>query len=135
MPTAQAFQSDALKLVGPDEEIAKCPPVVEEDYRGRFFFPMTAAADMFFLRFKIASQRAREKACSGAPRLGQPGRLPAVSRAVVCPENFLFGLWTIQPWRSSEGPKSLSGKAIKWTMKAFAGAPVTVVNNGELVNF
>jgi len=47
MPTPEAFQSDALKLVDQMKKLRNAP-VVEEDYRGPVLFSNDAAADMFY---------------------------------------------------------------------------------------
>src|SRR5882762_7005029 len=47
MPTPEAFQPDALKLVDQMKKLRNAP-VVEEDYRGPVLFSNDAAADMFY---------------------------------------------------------------------------------------
>jgi TldD protein len=127
MPTPEAFQSDALKLVDQMKQLREAP-VVEEDYRGPVLFSNDAAADMFFdlIALNVLGRR---------PGPGRPARtLGAFASSLksrVLPE---FLSVVDDPTIDAFGGKSLSG-SYKVDDEGVQVAPVTVVNNGQLENF
>ncbi len=127
MPTPDAFQSDALKLVEQMKQLREAP-VVEEDYRGPVLFSNDAAADMFFdlIAPNVLGRR---------PGPGRPARtLGAFASSLksrVLPE---FLSVVDDPTMDNFGGKSLSG-SYKVDDEGVQVAPVTVVSNGQLENF
>jgi TldD protein len=127
MPTPEAFQSDALKLVGQMKELREAP-VVEEDYRGPVLFSNDAAADMFFdlIAPNVLGRR---------PGPGRPARTTGAFasslKGRVLPD---FISVVDDPTLEKFAGQSLSG-SYKVDDEGVEVAPVTVVNNGELVNF
>jgi len=127
MPTPEAFQSDALKLVEQMKQLRDAP-VVEEDYRGPVLFSNDAAADMFFdlIAPNVIGRR---------PGTGRPARtLGAFASSLksrVLPE---FLSVVDDPTVDNFGGKSLSG-SYKVDDEGVQVAPVTVINNGQLQNF
>ena len=127
MPTPEAFQSDALKLVDQMKQLREAP-VVEEDYRGPVLFSNDAAADMFFdlIALNVLGRR---------PGPGRPARtLGAFASSLksrVLPE---FLSVVDDPTIDAFGGRSLSG-SYKVDDEGVQVAPVTVVNNGQLENF
>jgi TldD protein len=127
MPTPEAFQSDALKLVGQMKELREAP-VVEEDYRGPVLFSNDAAADMFFdlIAPNVLGRR---------PGPGRPARTTGAFasslKGRVLPD---FISVVDDPTLEKFAGQSLSG-SYKVDDEGVEVAPVTVVNNGELINF
>jgi len=127
MPTPEALQSDALKLVEQMKQLREAP-VVEEDYRGPVLFSNDAAADMFFdlIAPNILGRR---------PGLGRPartlGNFASSLKSRVLPE---FLSVVDDPTTEKFGGKSLSG-SYKIDDEGVQVTPVTVVNNGQLENF
>jgi len=127
IPTPEAFQSDALKLVGQMKELREAP-VVEEDYRGPVLFSNDAAADMFFdlIAPNVLGRR---------PGPGRPARTTGAFasslKGRVLPD---FISVVDDPTLEKFAGQSLSG-SYKVDDEGVEVAPVTVVNNGELVNF
>jgi TldD protein len=127
MPTPEALQSDALKLVDQMKQLREAP-VVEEDYRGPVLFSNDAAADMFFDLIAPNIRGLR-------PGPGRPARtLGAFASSLksrVLPE---FLSVVDDPTVDNFGGKSLSG-SYKVDDEGVQVAPVTVVNHGQLENF
>jgi TldD protein len=127
MPTPEAFQSDALKLVDQMKQLREAP-VVEEDYRGPVLFSNDAAADMFFdlIAPNVLGRR---------PGPGRPARTTGAFasslKGRVLPD---FISVVDDPTLEKFAGQSLSG-SYKVDDEGVEVAPVTVVNNGELVNF
>jgi hypothetical protein len=127
MPTPEAFQSDAVKLVEQMKQLREAP-VVEEDYRGPVLFSNDAAADMFFdlIAPNIVGRR---------PGTGRPARtlgsFASSLKSRVLPE---FLSVVDDPTVDNFAGKSLSG-SYKVDDEGVQVAPVTVVNNGQLENF
>ena len=127
MPTPEAFQSDALKLVDQMKQLRDAP-VVEEDYRGPVLFSNDAAADMFYdlIAPNVLGRR---------PGPGRPARtlgsFASSLKSRVLPD---FLSVVDDPTMEKFGGRSLSG-SYKVDDEGVQVAPVTVVNNGQLENF
>jgi TldD protein len=127
MPTPEVFQSDAVKLVDQMKQL-RDSPVVEEDYRGPVLFSNDAAADMFFdlIAPNVLGRR---------PGPGRPARTTGAFasslKGRVLPD---FLSVVDDPTIEKFGGQSLSG-SYKVDDEGVQVAPVTVVNNGELMNF
>ncbi len=127
MPTPDLFHSDALKLVEQMKKL-RAAPVVDEEYRGPVLFSNDAAADMFFdlIAPNVLGRRpapGRPARTTGAFASSLKGRvLPGFISVVDDPTLETF-----------EG-HSLGG-SYKVDDEGVRVAPVTVVNNGMLVNF
>ena len=127
MPTPEAFQSDALKLVDQMKKLRNAP-VVEEDYRGPVLFSNDAAADMFY--DLIAPNVLGKRPAPGRPAR-TTGSFASSFKSRVLPD---FLSVVDDPTVEKFGGQSLSG-SYKVDDEGVQVAPVTVVNNGELVNF
>ena len=127
MPTPEAFQSDALKLVDQMKQLRDAP-VVEEDYRGPVLFSNDAAADMFYdlIAPNVLGRR---------PGPGRPARtlgsFASSLKSRVLPD---FLSVVDDPTTEKFAGRSLSG-SYKVDDEGVQVAPVTVVNNGQLENF
>jgi TldD protein len=127
MPTPEQFHADALKLVDQMKQLRDAP-VADEDYRGPVLFSNDAAADMFFdlIAPNVLGRR---------PGPGRPARTTGAFsssfKSHVLPE---FISVVDDPTLETFGGHSLSG-SYKVDDEGVLVAPVTVVNNGELVNF
>jgi len=110
MPTPEAFQSDALKLVDQMKKLRNAP-VVEEDYRGPVLFSNDAAADMFY--DLIAPNVLGKRPAPGRP--ARTNRVVCQQFQEPCPADFLSVV--DDPTVEKFGGQSLSG-SYKWTMKA-----------------
>jgi PmbA/TldA metallopeptidase C-terminal domain len=127
MPTPEAFQSDAVNLVE-QMKILRDAPVVEEDYRGPVLFSNDAAADMFF--DLIAPNVLGRRPAPGRPAR-TTGAFASSLKGRVLPD---FISVVDDPTLEKFGGQSLSG-SYKVDDEGVQVSPVTVVNNGELVNF
>jgi hypothetical protein len=127
MPTPEAFQSDALKLVDQMKKLREAP-VVDEDYRGPVLFSNDAAADMFF--DLIAPNVLGKRPAPGRPAR-TTGAFASSLKGRVLPD---FISVVDDPTVEKFGGQSLSG-SYKVDDEGVQVAPVTVVNNGELMNF
>jgi TldD protein len=127
MPTPEKFQSDAVNLVE-QMKILRESPVVEEDYRGPVLFSNDAAADMFF--DLIAPNVLGRRPAPGRPAR-TTGAFASSFKSRVLPD---FMSVVDDPTLEKFGGQSLSG-SYKVDDEGVQVGPVTVVNNGELVNF
>jgi TldD protein len=127
MPTPEKFQSDAMTLVE-QMKILREAPVVEEDYRGPVLFSNDAAADMFF--DLIAPNVLGRRPAPGRPAR-TTGAFASSFKSRVLPD---FMSVVDDPTLEKFGGQSLSG-SYKVDDEGVQVGPVTVVNNGELVNF
>src|ERR1700730_8395698 len=127
MPTSEKFQSDAVNLVE-QMKILRESPVVEEDYRGPVLFSNDAAADMFF--DLIAPNVLGRRPAPGRPAR-TTGAFASSLKGRVLPD---FISVVDDPTLEKFGGQSLSG-SYKVDDEGVQVGPVTVVNNGELVNF
>jgi len=127
MPTPEKFQSDAVNLVQ-QMKILRESPVVEEDYRGPVLFSNDAAADMFF--DLIAPNVLGRRPAPGRPAR-TTGAFASSFKSRVLPD---FMSVVDDPTLEKFGGQSLSG-SYKVDDEGVQVGPVTVVNNGELVNF
>jgi TldD protein len=127
MPTPEKFQSDAVNLVE-QMKILRESPVVEEDYRGPVLFSNDAAADMFF--DLIAPNVLGRRPAPGRPAR-TTGAFASSLKGRVLPD---FISVVDDPTLEKFGGQSLSG-SYKVDDEGVQVGPVTVVNNGELVNF
>jgi TldD protein len=127
MPTPEKFQSDAVILVE-QMKILRESPVVEEDYRGPVLFSNDAAADMFF--DLIAPNVLGRRPAPGRPAR-TTGAFASSLKGRVLPD---FLSVVDDPTLEKFGGQSLSG-SYKVDDEGVQVGPVTVVNNGELVNF
>jgi hypothetical protein len=127
MPSPEIFQSDALKLVEQMKKLREAP-VVDEEYRGPVLFSNDAAADMFFdlIAPNVLGRR---------PAPGRPARTTGAF-ASSFKGRVLPGFLSVvdDPTLERFGGQSLNG-SYKVDDEGVRVAPVTVVNNGELVNF
>ena len=127
MPSPEVFQSDALQLVG-QMKILRESPVVDEDYRGPVLFSNDAAADMFF--DLIAPNVLGKRPAPGRPAR-TTGAFASSLKGRVLPD---FISVVDDPTVEKFGGQSLSG-SYRVDDEGVQVAPVTVVNNGELMNF
>jgi TldD protein len=127
MPAPEKFQSDAVNLVE-QMKILRESPVVEEDYRGPVLFSNDAAADMFF--DLIAPNVLGRRPAPGRPAR-TTGAFASSFKSRVLPD---FMSVVDDPTLEKFGGQSLSG-SYKVDDEGVQVGPVTVVNNGELVNF
>ena len=127
MPTPEAFQSDAVKLVDQMKKLREAP-VVDEDYRGPVLFSNDAAADMFF--DLIAPNVLGKRPAPGRPAR-TTGAFASSLKGRVLPD---FLSVVDDPTVEKFGGQSLSG-SYRVDDEGVQVAPVTVVNNGELMNF
>jgi TldD protein len=127
MPTPEAFQSNALHLVEQMKKLREAP-VVEEDYRGPVLFSNDAAADMFF--DLIAPNVLGRRPAPGRPAR-TTGAFASSFKGRVLPD---FISVVDDPTIETFGTQSLSG-SYKVDDEGVQVAPVTVVDNGALVNF
>jgi TldD protein len=127
MPTPEKLQSDAVNLVE-QMKILRESPVVEEDYRGPVLFSNDAAADMFF--DLIAPNVLGRRPAPGRPAR-TTGAFASSLKGRVLPD---FLSVVDDPTLEKFGGQSLSG-SYKVDDEGVQVGPVTVVNNGELVNF
>src|SRR6202049_2258228 len=127
MPTSEKFQSDAVNLVE-QMKILRESPVVEEDYRAPVLFSNDAAADMFF--DLIAPNVLGRRPAPGRPAR-TTGAFASRLKGRVLPD---FISVVDDPTLEKFGGQSLSG-SYKVDDEGVQVGPVTVVNNGELVNF
>jgi TldD protein len=127
MPTPEKFQSDAVNLVE-QMKILRESPVVEEDYRGPVLFSNDAAADMFF--DLIAPNVLGRRPAPGRPAR-TTGAFASSFKSRVLPD---FMSVVDDPTLEKFGGQSLSG-SYKVDDEGVQVGPVTLVNNGELVNF
>jgi TldD protein len=127
MPTPDLFHSDALKLVEQMKKL-RAAPVVDEEYRGPVLFSNDAAADMFFdlIAPNVLGRRpapGRPARTTGAFASSLKGRvLPGFISVVDDPTLETF------EGHSLGGSYKVDDEGVRVT-------PVTVVNNGMLVNF
>jgi TldD protein len=127
MPTPELFHSDALKLVEQMKKLREAP-VVDEEYRGPVLFSNDAAADMFFdlIVPNVLGRR---------PAPGRPARTTGAFASSL-KGRVLPGFLSVvdDPTLETFEGHSLIG-SYKVDDEGVRVAPVTVVNNGELVNF
>lgn len=127
LPTSDEFQKDALQLVQ-DMKNLRQAPVVEEEYRGPVLFSNDAATDMFFELIvpNILGRR---------PAPGRPARTVGAFasswKARVLPT---FMSVVDDPTQDNFAGKGLEG-SYKVDDEGVPAAPVTVVDNGILVNY
>lgn len=127
LPNSDEFQKDALNLVQEMKQLREAP-VVDEEYRGPVLFSNDAATDMFFELIvpNILGRR---------PAPGRPARtLGAFAsswKARVLPT---FMSVVDDPTQDAFDGKGLEG-SYKVDDEGVPAAPVTVVDNGILVNF
>jgi TldD protein len=127
MPTAEKLHDDALQLADQMKKL-RGAPIVDEEYRGPVLFSNDAASDMF-------SDLIAPNVLGRRPAPGRParttGQYSSSFKARVLPE--FFSVVDDPTLESFEG-HSLSG-SYKVDDEGVRVTPVTVVNNGELVNF
>jgi TldD protein len=127
LPTADEFQSDALKLVADMKNLREAP-VADEEYRGPVLFSNDAATDMFFELIvpNILGRR---------PAPGRPARTTGAFasswRARVLPD---FISVVDDPTMDAFAGHGLGG-SYKVDDEGVPAAPVTVVEKGTLVNY
>jgi TldD protein len=127
LPTPDQFQDDALKLVADMKRLREAP-VVEEEYRGPVLFSNDAATDMFFdlVVPNILGRR---------PQPGRPARTVGAFasswKARVLPT---FLSVVDDPTMDIFAGHGLGG-SYKVDDEGVPAAPVTVVDNGILVNY
>jgi TldD protein len=127
LPTPDQFQDDALKLVADMKRLREAP-VVEEEYRGPVLFSNDAATDMFFdlVVPNILGRR---------PQPGRPARTVGAYasswKARVLPT---FLSVVDDPTMDIFAGHGLGG-SYKVDDEGVPAAPVTVVDNGILVNY
>jgi TldD protein len=127
LPTPEQFQADALDLIDGMKKLREAP-IVDEEYRGPVLFSNDAASDMFFdlIVPNILGRR---------PAPGRPARTTGAFassyRARVLPD---FLSIVDDPTLETFAGKGLGG-SYKVDDEGVPVAPVTVVNNGMLVNF
>src|SRR5580704_13229709 len=127
LPTPDQFQDDALKLVADMKKLREAP-VVEEEYRGPVLFSNDAATDMFFdlVVPNILGRR---------PAPGRPARtigaFASSWKARVLPT---FISVVDDPTVETFAGHGLGG-SYKVDDEGVPAAPVTVVDNGTLVNY
>jgi TldD protein len=127
LPTADEFQSDALKLVA-DMKTLREAPVADEEYRGPVLFSSDAATDMFF-ELIVPNVLGRR------PLPGRPARTTGAFasswRARVLPD---FISVVDDPTMDAFAGHGLGG-SYKVDDEGVPAAPVTVVEKGTLVNY
>jgi hypothetical protein len=127
LPTPEAFQEDALKLVA-DMKKLRDSPVVDEEYRGPVLFSNDAATDMFFdlIVPNVLGRR---------PAPGRPARTVGAFasswKARVLPD---FISVVDDPTMDTFGGHGLGGSYLV-DDEGVPAAPVTVVDKGTLVNY
>jgi hypothetical protein len=127
MPTPEQFHADALKLAEQMKKLREAP-VVDEEYRGPVLFSNDAAADMFF--DLIAPNVLGRRPAPGRPAR-TTGAFASSLKGRVLPD---FISVVDDPTVETFAGHSLIGN-YKVDDEGVLVAPVTVVNNGELVNF
>jgi TldD protein len=127
LPTADEFQTDALKLVEGMKTLREAP-VVDEEYRGPVLFSNDAATDMFF-ELIVPNVLGRR------PAPGRPARtigaFASSWRARVLPD---FISVVDDPTLEIFAGHGLGG-SYKVDDEGVPAAPVTVVDKGTLVNY
>jgi len=127
LPTADEFQTDALKLVEGMKTLREAP-VVDEEYRGPVLFSNDAATDMFF-ELIVPNVLGRR------PAPGRPARtigaFASSWRARVLPD---FISVVDDPTLEIFAGHGLGG-SYKVDDEGVTAAPVTVVDKGTLVNY
>ena len=127
LPSPEEFQKDALKLVE-DMKTLREAPVVDEEYRGPVLFSNDASTDMFFdlIVPNILGRR---------PAPGRPARTVGAFasswKARVLPD---FISVVDDPTVDTFGGHGLGG-SYKVDDEGVQAAPVTVVDQGTLVNY
>jgi predicted Zn-dependent protease len=127
MPTAEKLHDDALQLADQMKKL-RAAPIVEEEYRGPVLFSNDAASDMFY--DLIAPNVLGRRPAPGRPAR-TTGQFASSLKGRVLPE--FFSVVDDPTLETFEG-HSLSG-SYKVDDEGVRVTPVTVVNNGELVNF
>jgi hypothetical protein len=127
LPSAEEFQKDAIALVR-DMKTLRDAPVVDEEYRGPVLFSNDASTDMFF-DLVVPNVLGRR------PPPGRPARTVGAFasswKARVLPA---FISVVDDPTVENFGGHGLGG-SYKVDDEGVAAAPVTVVDNGTLVNY
>ena len=127
MPSPEEFHADALKLVEDMKKLREAP-VVDEEYRGPVLFSNDAATDMFF-DLVVPNVLGRR------PAPGRPARTVGAFasswKARVLPD---FISVVDDPTVDTFAGLGLGG-AYKVDDEGVPAAPVTVVDNGTLVNY
>ena len=127
MPTPEQFHTDALKLVE-NMKMLRDAPIVEEEYRGPVLFSNDAASDMFY-------DLVAANALGRRPALGRPARTTGAYsssfKGRVLPE---FLSVVDDPTLDTFQGHGLGG-SYKVDGEGVPVNPVTVVENGKLVNF
>jgi predicted Zn-dependent protease len=127
MPTPEQFHADGIKLVE-NMKMLREAPIVEEEYRGPVLFSSDAASDMFYdlVAANVLGRR---------PALGRPARTTGVYsssfKGRVLPE---FLSVVDDPTVELFQGHGLGG-SYKVDGEGVPVRPVTVVENGRLVNF
>jgi TldD protein len=127
LPTPEEFQKDALKLVA-DMKTLREAPVVDEEYRGPVLFSNDASTDMFFdlIVPNVLGRR---------PQPGRPARTVGAFasswKARVLPS---FMSVVDDPTVETFSGHGLGG-SYKVDDEGVPAIPVTVVDNGTLVNY
>jgi microcin-processing metallopeptidase PmbA/TldD-like protein len=127
MPSPEQFHADAVKLAEQMKKLREAP-VVDEEYRGPVLFSNDAAADMFF--DLIAPNVLGRRPAPGRPAR-TTGAFASSLKGRVLPD---FISVVDDPTVETFGGRSLIG-SYKVDDEGVLVAPVTVVSNGELVNF
>ncbi len=126
MPTPEQFRAAAVQLASGMKSLRESP-VVDEEYRGPVLFSNDAAADMFF-------ELLAPNVLGRKPPLGRPARTTGAFasslKGRVLPK---FISVVDDPTLETFGGRSLGG-SYKVDDEGVPVAPVTVVENGELVN-
>jgi TldD protein len=127
MPTPEQFHADALQLVE-NMKLLREAPIVEEEYRGPVLFSSDAASDMFY-------DLVAANALGRRPALGRPARTTGAYsssfKGRVLPE---FLSVVDDPTVDTFQGHGLGG-SYKVDGEGVPVRPVTVVDNGKLVNF
>ena len=127
LPTPAQFQDDALKLIEDMKKLREAP-VVEEEYRGPVLFSNDAATDMFFdlVVPNILGRR---------PQPGRPARTVGAYASSWKARVLPTFLSVVDDPTIKEFDGHGLGGSYKVDDEGVPAAPVTVVDNGILVNY
>jgi microcin-processing metallopeptidase PmbA/TldD-like protein len=127
MPTPEKLHADAVKLADEMKKLREAP-IVDEEYRGPVLFSNDAASDMFY--DLIAPNVLGRRPAPGRPAR-TTGQFSSSYKGRVLP---VFLSVVDDPTMESFEGHGLSG-SYKVDDEGVRVSPVTVVDNGELVNF
>ena len=127
IPTPDQFQDDALKLVADMKKLREAP-VVEEEYRGPVLFSNDASTDMFF-ELVVPNILGRR------PAPGRPARTVGAYASSWKARILPTFLSVVDDPTLEEFDGHGLGGTYKVDDEGVPAAPVTVVDNGILVNY